>query len=226
MANYLCTLRGTLAAGTVGEIFSHSLPIQSTTDQAGVASALVTAWNGVWAQAGGQIANLFHPSVTYTEATCAGIMDLTGTDPAKPWPKLMKANHASFAPPLAGTALTNALPSQNSIAVSTTGGTYPNGTPIKGRFYLPGLATGALQATDGLITLATQNELADAMDMFIRTLASSGHTACVWSRGIKADPLYSSFAPMLTIRVGNRVDTIRRRRNKMPEVYVERSVLT
>lgn len=225
MANYLCTLRGTLAAGTVGEIFSHSLPIQSTTDSSGVASALVTAWNGVWAQAGGQIANLFHPSVTYTEATAAGIMDLTGTDPAKPWPKLMKASHASFAPPLAGTALTNALPSQNSVAVSTTGGTYPNGTAIKGRFYLPGVAVGALTASDGLLPLATQNELADGMNMFIRSLAASGHTACVWSRGIKADPLYSSFAPMLTIRVGNRVDTIRRRRNHFPETYVERIVL-
>jgi hypothetical protein len=202
MTNYLTTLRGSLAASTVGEIFSHSLAVTSALDQSAVANIVRDTWQSAWAGPSDPT-TLFSQYMSYTEATCATILDLhTGA--------LASATHAPFStPPVGYTA--NMLPTQVACAVSVWGGAKPNGLPYKGRYYLAGFAQSSLVATTGFLVspLLVRNFTKDWMDRLI----AAGVTPSVWSR---------KDAKLVTankIRVGDRFDTIRRRRNAKSETY-------
>lgn len=208
MANYLTTLRGTIVPNTLGEIFSHSLAIVSASSASVVATEVRDAWQAQWVAEVPPLSGDFPASVTYTEATAAEILNLfDGT--------LAAAQHVAFSPQRPGTGVGEMLPSQTAIAVSLTAGLRANGTPMKGRFFLPA-PTEASTDANGMMMLAVQQRIADYMGQFISTLQASGHTPCVWSR------TEGRLSSVDSLRVGNKFDTIRRRRNHFPEVYETR----
>lgn len=208
MANYLTTLRGTIVPNTLGEIFTHSLAIVSASTADVVATEVRDAWQAQWVAEVPPLQADWPTSVTYTEATAAQILQLfDGT--------LGAAQHVPFSPTRPGTAVGEMLPSQTAIAVSLVAGLRANGTPMKGRFYLPAPTEAATDA-NGMISLALQQRIADYMGQFISTLQASGHTPCVWSR------TEGRLSTVDSIRVGNKFDTIRRRRNHFPETYETR----
>lgn len=212
MSVYACTLRGTINTATLGEIFSHSLGVESSASAQVVATAIHDAWITLWGTAATGIGTMFMPTVTYTEATAAPVLDPLV-------PNLGAAYHAAFSPPLAGRATGKSLPSQVAVAVSLTAGNRPDGRPFKGRFYLPCPAESAID-TNGMLPTATTANLAIGVKDFFEDLNQAGHYVSVWSR-TTADLVNA----VNLVRVGNKVDTIRTRRNALPEVYSSQAVI-
>lgn len=212
MTVYACTLRGTINTATLGEIFTHSLGVESAASSQAVAEAIQTSWTALWGTAATGIGTMFMPSVTYTEATAAAVLDPMV-------PNLGAAFHAAFTPPLAGRATGKSLPSQVAVAVSLTAGNRPDGRPFKGRFYLPCPAESAIDA-NGMLPTATTSNLALAFKGFFEQLNTAGHYVSVWSR--TTEDLVNV---VNLVRVGNKVDTIRTRRNALPEVYASQAVI-
>lgn len=212
MTVYACTFRGTIDTAAIGEIFSHSLGIESSASAAAVAQALHDAWVTTWGTAATGLGTFFTPQITYTDCTAAQVIDPMVPD-------LGAAAHSPFTPPLAGRATGDMLPSQCSVAVSLTAGTRPDGRPFKGRFYLPTPHETALDAS-GLIPSATTANLATMFKTLFETLNSAGHIVSVWSR--TTEDLVNA---VNLVRVGNRVDTTRSRRNRQPEVYSSQAVI-
>lgn len=205
MANYLCTLRGTLSPNTLGEQFSHSLAIVSASTAQVVATEVKDAFQAQWGAAVPPLSADFPVTVTYTEATAAEILNLnTGV--------LAAAHHVLFDVYGPGTGAGDMLPSQTAIAVSLYAGLRNNGTRMKGRFYLPPPIESQSDA-NGMIQLGFQQRIADYMSSFLATLQASQHFPAVWSR------TEGRLSTVDGVRVGNKYDTIRRRRNKLPETY-------
>lgn len=202
MTNYLTSVRGTLATGTLKEIFTFTIPGVSTADAATTATAVKNAFATAWAGSP-TISGLLWNQVVFTEVTAAEILNMTtGT--------LKAASHVSFAPNLTG-ASANALPSQCAVAVSTAGGSKPNGIPYRGRFYLPTPGQGSITNTTGLLTTtATWSGWAKA---FFLAMIANSFVPAVWSRSAGTMNIVTQ------VRVGDRVDTIRSRRNELPETY-------
>jgi hypothetical protein len=207
MADYITTLRGTIATGVLGEIFSHSLAIRSSATMTTLAEDLKNSWNNTWQAGGSNLSLYFPPEVEYTEATAATIIDWT-------LPKVSAAFHASFPVGTTGANINGMLPAQNAVAVSLVAGVRDNGVPLRGRFYLPTLGQDTVEATSGVLLTSVQTAIAGGIRSFFNALTSQGHTPCVWSRTTGA------FQPVTLMRVGNRVDTIRSRRNAGVEAYV------
>lgn len=211
MPVYHTTLRGTIQTASLGEIFSHSLGIQSSGPEMAVATAIRDAWITAWGTAATGLGT-FHPApVTYTEATAAKILDPTVPD-------LGAAAHVAFNPPLVGRGSTSMLPSQCAVAVSLTAGNRPDGRPFKGRFYLPPPSSGQAM-TDGTIGSSNRDAVCVIIKNFLETLMQAGHWPSVWSR-VDEDLV----GVVNQVRVGNQVDTIRSRRNRYPEVYSVQAV--
>lgn len=208
MANFLTTLRGTIVPNTLGEIFSHSLAIVSSSTAQVVAQEVHDAFQAQWVAEVPPLSQDYPAGITYTEATAAEILDpFEGT--------LAAAIHVPFEPVRPGTGTGDMLPSQTAVAVSLYAGLRANGTRMKGRFYLPApLETQS--GPSGELVLAFQQRVADYMSQFITTLQASGHVPCVWSR------TEGRLSTVDGIRVGNKFDTIRRRRNHLPEIYEQR----
>lgn len=220
MSNYLVSFRGTLAEGTLSEIFSHSLPVASNAEPSVVASQIWDAWEQEWTFAVTGLSPFFPPLVTYLETVVSPIVDLTD-NPANPDDGGLGAATHFQGGPVSGTGpVGEVMPSQNAIAVSMTGGTYANGVPCKGRFYLPGVSTTFLDPANGKLTGAATDGIAFSVHRFMATIKTLGHIPNVWSRyAPKHGNTTGFFRPVTQIRVGDRVDTIRRRRNSAPEVY-------
>jgi hypothetical protein len=161
----------------------------------------------MWGTAATGLGTFFPPDVTYEEVTCAPVLDPMVPD-------LGAAFHAPFSPSLAGRATDpTLLPSQNAVAVSLTAGVRPNGTPFRGRFYLPPPNGSAIQA-DGTLPSATVTNLSLMFKDHLDRLMALGHWPSIWSRTVE-----DLVQPVTQVRVGDRIDTIRSRRNRHPENY-------
>lgn len=205
MANYLCTIRGTIVPNTLSEIFSHSLAISSPSPPNVVADLVRDQWQAQWVAEVPPLSADFPPGITYKEVTCAEILNLfDGT--------LSAAYHSLFSPERPGTGTGEMLPSQTAVAVSLNAGLRANGTPMRGRFYLPA-PTEAATDSAGMLQSVFQQRVADYMGQFISGIQASQHVPAVWSR------TEGRLASIDSIRVGNKFDTIRRRRNSLPETY-------
>jgi hypothetical protein len=210
VSDYLCTLRGSLNAGTIGEIFSHSLAIQSSAEPSGIAAAVNSAWVAAWTAGTYPLQNYFGTSVLYEETTAALILDAILPDVT-----VSAAHHFSFPAGTAGTNASPILPTQNAVAISLTAGSRPNGAPMKGRFYLPNVCSDVLEATDGTLKPTAHTGIHAATTGFLTALQSAGHQPAVWSRKLGV------LQPVQSVRVGDRIDTIRTRRNRGVENYVQ-----
>lgn len=202
MADYYVTFRGTLAAAQVQEIFVHSMATLSSAPAETVAADYAAQW----------IANMlpanWNPAVAYQEVTVAEIL---AAEP--PQPRLAAATH--FPCVLVGTSAGSMLPTQNAVAVSIYAGLKPNGVPAKGRFYLPPPSQAYITPTTGTLSSAHATSLRDQVADWWAGVRQLGHQPALWSR------TRGTVIPWDSIRVGGTVDTIRRRRNELPEVYTQ-----
>lgn len=203
MAVFHATFKGQIASATVGEIFTHSHGVQSAGTPQAISEAMRTHWTTAW----GVLSSFFGDEITYDETTCAQVIDPMVPDLGAAW-------HTPFSPPLAGTGLAgNILPSQNAIAVSLTAGNRPDGRPFKGRFYLPTPHQDVIDA-NGMLSSAQTLSIANGIKGYMDAMNAAGHVVSVWSR--TTEDLVGTVA---TVRVGNKIDTIRSRRNAQPEIY-------
>lgn len=210
MANYLTTMQGSILG--VDDTFIHSLAIASPSAPMVVAESLRNNWQTMWTEAGIVLSARFANDVSYTHATCALINDLTG-----PVTDLAPALRANFSPALTGSGA-GTLPPQVALAISLVAGNYPDGAPVRGRFYLP--VPGQALAADGTVSTAERAAFASAMQVWLSRLASEGHTPCVWSRLAARHGALAGFLGVVnSVRVGSKYDTIRSRRNNVPETY-------
>lgn len=109
------------------------------------------------------------------------------------------------------------LPPQNSAVVSLR--TLQIGAAGRGRMFLPSMTSAALSGAK--IATTPQSDLADAAQTFMQDLEVSLAPFVV---PIVTGGNYTKYARVKGIRVGNVMDTQRRRRNKIAEVYAERTV--
>lgn len=206
-------MRGTITTSNWSEIFSHSLAIQSAASADAVAGQMRTQWSNIWGTGASGIGNIFPTPVVYTEVTVAQILAVSGDTV----PTVGAAVHAPFTPPLPGRSPAAMLPPQNAIAVSLTGGAKANGAPHKGRFYLPVPATDHV-LTDGKLNTVDRDLLATNLLAFFDVLTQNGIYPSIWSKK------YEELALVSTLRVGDRIDTVRRRRNAHVEAYAVEAV--
>lgn len=203
MANYLAGYHGTIKDHA--DEFVHTMAlVAGAGDQGTLAEDVADAFtafyndgsNATWRT---QQSN----AITYTHVTVAEILDLTaGT--------LAAANRVSLPAGLIG-GLTTVPPSQVACAVSTRGGTYANGTPVRGRYYLPLIVpsvTSGLFLAPGALTIAQA-----ALQLHQDLIAGAGASPAVWSRKL------GSLSTIEEYRVGTVPDTIRSRRNNTAETY-------
>lgn len=208
MANYLATIRGTLASAALQEMFVHSFAVISSATVDTVANALAQHWTDCLNTAGfAGLKAVFGPGVVYNEVTAANIINAEPPDP-----RLSTATHVAIGP-IVGTGGNPQLPSQCALAVSVKAGLKPNGVPAKGRFYLPTPAGAVLDATTGQLAAGVADNVQECIADFWANMNLAGHRPALWSR------TRGTVVPWDSIRVGNKIDTIRRRRNELPEVY-------
>jgi hypothetical protein len=113
-----------------------------------------------------------------------------------------------------GTSTSGQAP-QTSVAVSLTAGNRPNGTPIKGRFYLPPLTSFVAGNVEGAgrYPAATVAAVGGLIAQYFNALRGQGDVPSVWSRRL------ANVTAVTNARVGDVPDTIRSRRNALPEAY-------
>lgn len=113
-----------------------------------------------------------------------------------------------------GTAATTSLPYQCSPAVSFRTATLSRAG--RGRIYAPSPAVVAV--LDGRLTTAAAGTLADSAAAMLGELDSAGLQPVIYHRAAH------STTPIISIDVGNVIDTQRRRRNKLVEVRTSRTL--
>lgn len=215
MANYLVSLRGQLGSGSSADEFTHTHGIVSASEPNIIANSVAVRWRAAFETGANPLRTIFEPTTRYTEVVVAEILNLAGT----PAPAIAVGYHVPFTPAMPGTAITGAVPMQNAIAVSYWACCYDNGAQVKGRFYLPSPSQIVVDTVTGLLTTDGQTWISDAVEGYFTGLQADGHTPAVWSRGGKKGAPAMRTATRL--RVGDKIDTIRRRRNAVIEAYSE-----
>lgn len=205
MASFLLSHRGTI--DIIPDEFVHTLVVEGTGSVQNAAETARDVWRDtVWDSTGLNLRGYYNDEVSYVGVSAAEILDLSlGT--------LSAAFHADYENPLPGTAPGGMVPAQIACCVSLTAGTRPNGAPLKGRTYLPGPGSSAVLS--GLFSEAFGQDVYDAFAAYRGALETAGLQASVWSRTMAA------VQPLTAHRVGLTPDTIRSRRNALPEVYID-----
>lgn len=206
MVNYLTALHWTWG-GLNNEIGLHTLAVQSEAQPLVVADVIASNFIAAFGTSPGPASPRWSTATSYRRCTAARIVNLnTGAlDPAQTFNFLLSGTSPNNTPP------------QCSVGVSLTAGTRPNGSILRGRFYLPPpisdeLTPGSSQAA-GTLTPTALTNYAAALDNWFDGMISQGITPCVWSRAL------GTMQPIDSVRVGRVVDTIRARRNGLTEVY-------
>lgn len=214
MAVYLLTFSGELLSGA--EQFSHSLAVDVAGSGGGNEEALLdvaeAAIEDVLTTGGtGPLQAVIHSGTSWTNIKCAQVLGLgTGALKAGVNRTLSLACTASDLPP----------PPQLALAVSLVGGPKANGTPYRGRFYVPAPVAASTRWTDGKLATAQQTNYLEAWAQFVRDFDRpiDNMAAQVWSR---TDALTST---VTAVRMGRAFDTIRSRRRDMPEDYATEAI--
>jgi len=120
--------------------------------------------------------------------------------------------------PARGGGTAGMLPPQNSIVASLV--TSVLGAHGRGRVYLPGINRTAIEsygtlATGGPVVIAGHMVTFLAAGSIIGTIPLSDH----WVKPIVTGPTRTDYGVVSSVRVGTIVDTQRRRRNQLTEVY-------
>jgi hypothetical protein len=119
------------------------------------------------------------------------------------------------------TGTSSGFPFQVAMAITTL--SERAGRTGRGRFYLP-LPAVLVGGTDGLLSDANRDAFATAADGFItacRSAAAAGWDGLpvIASAGSALDNLEPALLPIMRIKVGKALDTLRSRRNALDETY-------
>lgn len=131
-----------------------------------------------------------------------------------------------WSPPseVTGGSGTNVLPPQNSLAVTLTN-SLPRGLATKGRMYLPGIAVGV--NTSGKVDTLTVGTISDNLKIFFDSITNDADTPgrpVLMSIGNSLQLRPGAVRNVTTIKVGDVIDTQRRRRNGLDEQYTARQL--
>jgi len=188
------------------EEFQHGLHWNSSDSSAGLASDLAAAWLTLLADTA--INTYFRTNVIWDQVNVSEL----GTTPANP---ILTSAQAVIAD--GGTSSDPGLPAQCSPCLSLT--TSTAGSRARGRMYLPPPDTTAMTTT-GRLDSAFRTAMVNALDTFFATMGSNAASPVVVS---SVGGVYTTY-PVTTIRLGDVVDTQRRRRNNIAEVYTTAAV--
>lgn len=177
------------------------------------ATAILDAWRTFFEHAGSNI------SASYLTTQCKiAAIDANGNT------ELGHVYYATPATELNGNVSAITLPPQCSL-VATLLSDRPRGKASKGRMYLPGLAL-MPSATTGKISSVQCGTIADNLKTFFDALEASfdvPNQLILAAKGTGALPALNAQNDVVeTIRVGDVVDTQRRRRNGLTESYTSR----
>lgn len=191
-----------LAAGvTPGEVFNFSVWSNGNASLAAAHAAWDTALQTFWS---GAVDALVANEVSITGTSTAEVDVATGK----------QSTRVDSAVSLPGTSAAEMLPFQCAVAVSLR--TVFATRSGRGRFYLPPLSVATIAG--GRVTPANQTIIADSAQDMMATLQGAGLQPVVYSRIARAA------VTITRIDVGDVVDTQRRRRNKLVEERVSRTV--
>lgn len=186
-----------------GEEWSTTIHTTSTLSLEAAQGAWTTAWQQMMLGADPPADNIdqfISTLVSTTTASTSQLDAVTGRQTAKVEDDLAQA----------GTSTAALLPPQNSVVVSW--GSVSATRSGRGRMYLPAFTVVALD--DGLVLSAAQTKIKAAAQNLLDSFSGAGVTPVLLNRVSKAT------TPITTVRVGNIVDTQRRRRDKLVETYV------
>src|SRR4029453_8811607 len=188
--------------------FGVTAPTQAAVD------AIATAWQTFFTATGSLVSNLFK-----TDVVKLAIIDEDGT-PCRGAPV-----YPYYTPRISGASAASAWPPQCPLAATLTTAK-PRGFGSKGRMYLPGMTTSI--DSSGKIPSTNQANIANPFQTFMNTVI--GHTdipypVIVNSREVAGIPGHAAaFFPVTGNKIGNVIDTQRRRRNGLVETYESRAV--
>jgi hypothetical protein len=138
---------------------------------------------------------------------------------------LAKVFYGYPATALVGQQGTNTHPPQCTLAL-TLQSDRPRGLASKGRMYLPGISA-AMQG-DGKISAANRDSICLNMKTFFDTIAANADvpdTLILAAKGTGPFPEFTAQNDFVqTIKLGNVIDTQRRRRNGLVESYVQQTL--
>lgn len=182
------------------ETWSFGLHTTGAITPSAAEAAWSNAFDAFWTATG----LLYASSVTALETSTAELDQPTGK-------QLTRVNTVASQ---VGTAATNCLPFQCAPVVSTNAALAQRAG--RGRFYAPSLA---VEFVNGSRILApARSALLDGAEALFTTLTAAGLTGVLYSRTTH------NTQEIIRVRVGDVIDTQRRRRNKLVEDYVSANV--
>jgi len=204
MALYRTDFQGTLY-GT--EEFQHGMCWSSGDSAVGLAGDIATAW--------ATFLNTADVSPTWVTSVIWSLVNVSelGATPADP---IVTSAQATINE--AGTATGDSCPPQCCIGLSLR--TATAGSRARGRSYLPAPAVGALTGS-GRLETAYSTDLLDGLDTFFATMVTANAATPVV---ISAVGGVWTARNVITIAIGDVLDTQRSRRSGLAEVYATRSV--
>lgn len=205
MTDYLLSYEG--SQGATLEAFTHTLVVNALgMTQETVAEKARDAFEAAVATEGPAFDGAFNTLSTWEQVKAAEILDLfEGT--------LFAASTAEFNTPKPSGSGTS-LPFQIATAVSLRAGTRPNGTPLRGRFYVPQSNTANVDSL-GRWGATYMADLAAFIGVWFVALNDESLIPRVWSRTLGVTQTVES------VRIGNIPDTIRSRRSQQVELYTD-----
>jgi hypothetical protein len=200
MALYRLTARGTLP----GEEFNFGVHADGPAgDASGAATAFSTALTAFWQDITDGVETVFSADVVVVVAHAAELNDVTQR----------QIDAAEVSVSLPGTDAADMLPHNCAVAVSTLAAAANRGN--HGRFYLP--PPSQAQISNGRLTSTPRARLLAGSVILINDLQGSGFTPVIRHHN-------GLFDPIARLRVGDVIDSQRRRRNKLVETYVSAGV--
>lgn len=203
MALFRADFQGTLHSI---EQFQHGLHWNSSDSAAGLAADLASAWLTVLNT--GAFNTFWGTGVQWAQVNVSEL----GTTPANP---IITSAQASIAD--GGTSSDMGLPPQCAPCLSLT--TATAGSRARGRMYLPAPDVTSVTLS-GRLSSTFRTDVVGALDVFFATMGSNAASPIVVSA---VGGVYTTY-PVNTIRLGDVVDTQRRRRNQIAEVYTTAAV--
>ena len=196
MALYRHRLEGTFP----GEQWSFGVYTDSNLSVTAMHSQWMTGITNFWSTA----TALFCTDVETTRATTVELDPATGR----------QLTGAESTRTDAGTSEATCLPFQCAPVVSLRTATLSRAG--RGRFYAPSLAVDQVDA--GRMTTTARDTLADAAEDLLTGLTSAGGTVVIYHRAS------GTTTPVISLDVGDVIDTQRRRRNQLIEARTSRAL--